>query len=246
MGGGLTREAEAACQVHGENALEIGVLPVLQCATMLNAGVVDENVEASTFRSDVRDRAAGGVCVSDIEGQCDDVIALPVNRPIASLRPGRGRALTATVAPRAASASDIAKPSPREAPVTIATRSTREKGSSIAEIFHRTSSPALRPRGCPCESGEAHPRQDDRSDPRGETGNRIPDRGGTLFDFLTAGYDEWEDEALEVASVAEGEGAIVRSGNLALLDTLSQLASLSSNSDLSTCIYKIYDRILRE
>jgi hypothetical protein len=97
---------------------------------MLNAGVVDENVEASTFRSDVRDRAAGGVCVSDIEGQCDDVIALPVNRPIASLRPGRGRALTATVAPRAASASDIAKPSPREAPVTIATRSTREKGSS--------------------------------------------------------------------------------------------------------------------
>jgi hypothetical protein len=83
--------------------------------------------------------------------------------------------------------------------------------------------------------------------PRGEIGIQIRDRGGTLFDFLTAGYDEWEDEALEIASVAEGKGAIVRSGNLTLLDTLSQSsASLSSNSDLSTCIYKIYDRILRE
>src|SRR4051812_26142891 len=42
------------------------------------------------------------------------------------------------MAPRAASACAMAKPSPREAPVTIATRPAREKGSSIVKISGRS------------------------------------------------------------------------------------------------------------
>ena len=61
---GVAREAEAGGEVDRDHAVEILVLPVGDGAAVLDAGVVDENVELAVARRDVFERTARATLAS--------------------------------------------------------------------------------------------------------------------------------------------------------------------------------------
>jgi hypothetical protein len=132
------RAQKCRFQVDGNGLVEIRFGQIVDAAANGDTGIVDQDVDRAKLTIDIRDHRGDGRRLADVG--LDDDRAPPQRRDIAATRCAsstRERQLMATSQPASARASAMARPMPRDAPVTRQMRPLKFGALTTTSSRHR-------------------------------------------------------------------------------------------------------------